>query len=86
MKFTVVIEKGDRNFSAYVPDLAGCVAAGDTLEETKRLIQEAIEFHIEGMLLDGESIPKPTTIATQVEIDLNKVEKSTARGSRTASG
>jgi predicted RNase H-like HicB family nuclease len=51
VKFAVVIEKGARNYSAYVPDLPGCVSTGRTLKESERMIREAIEFHIEGMLL-----------------------------------
>lgn len=68
MRYTVVIEKGDTSYGAYVPDLPGCVAVGETLEEVKTLIAEAIEFHIEGMLEDGLSIPQPTTIAHEVEV------------------
>lgn len=64
----VVIEKAEANFSAYIPDLPGCVATGDTLEEVKQMIQEAIKFHIEGMLEGGEPIPKPTSIAHEVEV------------------
>jgi len=53
MRYAVVIEKGETSYGAYVPDLPGCVAVGETLEEVKQLITEAIEFHIEGMLVDG---------------------------------
>jgi len=53
MKYTVVIEKGENTYGAYVPDLPGCVAAGETREEFVALIQEAIEFHIEGPREDG---------------------------------
>ena len=49
MRYAVVIEKGERNYSAYVPDLPGCVASADTLEETEQLIREAIEMHIRGI-------------------------------------
>ena len=62
MKYAIVIEKAPgSNYSAYVPDLPGCVAAADTLEEIKRLMQEGIEFHLEGMREDGTPIPEPTT-------------------------
>jgi len=64
MKYLYIIEKGKNNFSAYVPDLPGCAAAGKTKAETEKLIKEAIEFHIEGMLLNGEKIPEPTTKAS----------------------
>ena len=56
MKFAVIIEKGPNNYSAYVPDLPGCVSAGHTLEETRQMIREAIEFHLEGMREDGERL------------------------------
>jgi len=68
MRYTVVIEKGETSYGAYVPDLPGCVAVGETLEEVKELIAEAIEFHIEGMLEDGIPIPQPTSIAYEVEL------------------
>ena len=68
MRYAVVIEKGERNFSAYVPDLPGCVAVGDTLEEVKAEIREAIEFHLEGMREDGLPIPKPSSWAEYVEV------------------
>ena len=58
MKYTVVIERTPNNYAAYVPDLPGCVATGSTREELLEQIREAIEFHIEGMLEDGETIPR----------------------------
>jgi predicted RNase H-like HicB family nuclease len=61
MRYAVVIEKGETSYGAYVPDLPGCVAVGETIEEVKVLIQEAIEFHIEGMLEDELTIPQPTS-------------------------
>jgi len=68
MRYAIVIERADRNYSAYVPDLPGCVATGDTLEETRREIREAIEFHIEGMREDGWPVPEPTTQVAYVEV------------------
>ncbi|MEH1942388.1 MAG: type II toxin-antitoxin system HicB family antitoxin [Nostoc sp.] len=68
MHYVVVIEKADSNYSAYVPDLPGCVTTGATLEEVKQMIAEAIEFHLEGMLENGLPIPKPTSIAHEVEV------------------
>ena len=62
MRYAVVIERANDNYSAYVPDLPGCVAVGDTLEEIDEMIREAIEFHLEGMQLNGESIPQPTSL------------------------
>jgi predicted RNase H-like HicB family nuclease len=68
MRYAVVIEKGERNYSAYVPDLPGCVSVGDTLEEAKAEIREAIEFHLEGMHEDGLPIPQPSSWAEYVEV------------------
>ncbi len=53
MKYAVVIERSETGYGAYVPDLPGCVAAGETLAETERLIREAVEFHLEGLREDG---------------------------------
>ena len=66
--YTVFIEPTETGFSAYVPDLPGCVAAASTLDETRQLIKEAIEFHIEGMRMNGESIPEPTSHVEQIEV------------------
>ncbi len=68
MRYAVVLEKSSDGYGAYVPDLPGCVAMGDTREETEALIREAIEFHIEGMREDGTPIPAPTAIAEYVEV------------------
>ncbi len=68
MRYAIVIEKGEANYGAYVPDLPGCVAVGDTVEETKREIQEAIEFHLDGLRADGLPIPEPTSRVVYVEI------------------
>jgi len=68
MRFAVIFEKGTRNYSAYVPDLPGCVAAGKTLKETQRLIREAIELHLQGMREDGDQIPEPTCISGYVDV------------------
>ena len=68
MKYAIVIEKADSNYSAYVPDLPGCVATGDTTEEVETEIREAIEFHIEGMKEDGETIPVPSSSVEYVEV------------------
>ena len=67
MRYAVVIEQAAGNFSAYVPDLPGCVATGQTVEEVTREIAEAIDFHIEGLKLRGSPIPEPTSIAEYVE-------------------
>lgn len=68
MQYTVVIEKCPRNFSAYVPDLPGCIATSATREAVARLIREAIEFHIEDMREQGEPIPEPQSTATVVNV------------------
>ena len=68
MRYAVVIEKAERNYSAYVPDLPGCVSVGDTVEEAKAEIREAIELHLEGMREDGLPIPKPSSRAEYVEV------------------
>lgn len=67
MKYAVVIEKAENNYSAYVPDLPGCVAVGENIEEVEHLIREAIAFHIEGLREDGLPIPEPTTRCEYVE-------------------
>ena len=68
MRYAVIIESAPGGCSAYVPDLPGCIAAGSTVEETERLVQEAIEFHLEGMRLHGEAIPAPTTYCSYVTV------------------
>jgi len=67
-RYAIVIEKGERNYGAYVPDLPGCVATGDTIEEVEREIQEAIEFHIEGLKEDGLPVPEPSSRVDYVEV------------------
>ena len=67
MRYAVVIEKADGNYSAYVPDLPGCVATGATVKDAEREIRDAIRFHIEGLKEDGTPVPKPTSIADYVE-------------------
>ncbi len=67
MRYAVVIEKADNNYSAYVPDLPGCVATGPTLQTVENEIRDAIRFHIDGLKEDGQPIPEPTSIAEYVE-------------------
>ena len=67
MKYAVVIEKTPNNYGAYVPDLPGCVAVGDTVEEVERLIREAIDLHLAGLREDGLSVPEPQNICECVE-------------------
>lgn len=68
MRYAIVVEKTVNNYSAYVPDLPGCIATGDTAEETEREISHAIEFHIEGLIEDGLPIPQPKSIVRYIEI------------------
>ncbi|MDT4897698.1 MAG: hypothetical protein QOH25_2775 [Acidobacteriota bacterium] len=68
MRYAVIIEEGENSFGAYVPDLPGCVAVGETREEVLKLIEEAIEFHIEGLQEDGQPIPEPSSSIEYVEV------------------
>ena len=68
MKYLVVVEKSETGYAAYVPDLPGCVAAAEDRDEVVTLIQEAIEFHIEGLREDGEPIPPPTAQSELVDV------------------
>ena len=67
MRYAIVIEKAEGNYSAYVPDLPGCVATGDSVEVVEAQIREAIRFHLDGLRADGAPIPAPTSIAEYVE-------------------
>ena len=67
MRYAIVIEKSTANYSAYVPDLPGCVATGDTVAAVENEIREAIRFHLEGLKEDGLPIPQPTSLAEYVE-------------------
>jgi len=66
MRYLVIYEKTGTGYSAYVPDLPGCITTGASLEEAERLMKEAIEFHIEGLREDGLPIPEPTTTADYI--------------------
>ena len=68
MDYVVIIEKGNSSFGAYVPDLPGCVAVGETREEVMKLIREAIEFHIEGLKEDGLPVPVPSSTIQTVHV------------------
>ena len=68
MRYAVVFEKGQSSYGAYVPDLPGCVAVGETLEEVKTLIAQAMQFHLEGLSKDGEEIPPPSSHIDYVEV------------------
>lgn len=68
MRYTVIIERAPENYAAYVPDLPGCIATGDTREEVTRNIREAVEMHLETMREEGIPIPEPTTESGVVEV------------------
>lgn len=68
MRYAIVIENAGPNYSAYVPDLPGCIATGASVEEVELEIREAIEFHLEGMRADGEPIPQPSSAVRYVDI------------------
>lgn len=68
MRYAIVIEKAERNYAAYVPDLPGCVATGATIEETEKSIREAIELHVEGLRADGLAVPEPSSRVEYVEV------------------
>lgn len=67
-RYTVFFEPTLTGYSAHVPDLPGCVAAGFTLEETRQLIREAIEFHVEGMRINGDAVPAPTSLVEEIDV------------------
>jgi predicted RNase H-like HicB family nuclease len=67
-RYAIVVERAERNFAAYVPDLPGCVATGATVEEAERLLREAIELHIAGMREDGVPVPAPSSVVDYVEV------------------
>lgn len=67
MRYAIVIEKANDNFSGYVPDLPGCIATGDTVEQTEQNLREALLFHLEGLREDGLPIPQPTSICDYIE-------------------
>jgi predicted RNase H-like HicB family nuclease len=85
MRYAIVIEKGKRNYSAYAPDVPGCAATGKTLAETKQQMQEALEFHFEGMLMHGEKIPDATSEGSNLTVDLAKIARKVQKQRRATS-
>jgi predicted RNase H-like HicB family nuclease len=69
MDYVVIVEKGENSYGAYVPDLPGCVAVGETREEALKLIREAIAFHLEGMRDGGLPVPAPSSSIEFVHVD-----------------
>ena len=68
MRYAIVIEKAGNNYSAYVPDLPGCIATGATVAEAEKLIREAVEFHLSGLREDGQPIPQPSSRVDYVDV------------------
>ncbi len=68
MRYAVIVEEGETSFGAYVPDLPGCVAVAETRDEVLKLIEEAIEFHLDGLRQDDQPIPEPSSSIEYVEI------------------
>lgn len=67
-RYAIVVERTKTNYAAYVPDLPGCVATGDTLQETERLLREAIELHVAGLREDGLEVPDPSSVVDYLEV------------------
>ena len=82
MRYVVVYEQTPKNWSAYVPDVPGCVAAGDTREDVEKLIQEALTLHLAALREDDEPLPQPGTWAGLVEIDEQEVARLVEEFSR----
>ena len=68
MRYAIVIEKAEANYSAYAPDLPGCVATGPSIEEVEAQMREAIEFHLQGLREDGQPIPQPSSQVEYIEV------------------
>jgi predicted RNase H-like HicB family nuclease len=68
MRYAIVVEKAGNNFSAYAPDLPGCIATGSTVNEAEKEIQAAIQFHIDGLREDGLPIPAPSSVVEYLDI------------------
>lgn len=74
MRYAIVIEKAAKNYSAYVPDLPGCIATGKSVQETLNNLRGAMRMHVEGLNTDGEPIPDPTTLVDYVDLDVSELE------------
>ncbi len=68
LNYTVILERSRTGYGAYAPDLPGCIAAGATRDETVRLMREAMEFHLESMIEDGDEIPELISSAVEIEV------------------
>ena len=69
-RYAIVVEKAESNYAAYVPDLPGCVATGETVEATERLLREAIEIHVQGLAEDGLPIPEPSSVVDYLDVSV----------------
>ena len=69
MKYTVILEKGESSYGAFVPDLPGYIAVGEDREQTLCLLKEAVAFHVEGLLAEGLPVPRPNCDITQIEVE-----------------
>ena len=78
MRYAVVIEKATKNYSAYLPDVPGCVSTGKTVAQTLANLREALEFHFEGMIEDGDPIPDPQTLCDYVDVEIPSTKKQAA--------
>ena len=76
-RYAVIIEGGGQGYSAYLPELPGCIAAGDTVEEVRQLIREAVELHLNGMREDGNPIPEPASLCEYVDVESAPSRRST---------
>jgi len=74
-RYLIVIERAEGNWGAFAPDLPGCVALGDTIEETMQSMREAMDMHLSAMAEDGDPIPEPTTQAEWIEVDIPEPAK-----------
>ncbi len=79
MRYAIIIEKAKKNYSAYCPDVPGCVATGATVAETVSTMREALAFHFEGMLEHGEKVPDPTSLVEYVDVTLPTAKLPRAR-------
>jgi predicted RNase H-like HicB family nuclease len=80
MEYLVVVEKGQRSYGAYVPDLPGCVAVGKTRREVKRLIREAISMHLEALKESGDKVPVPTSRSELVKVQAMRNARGSLKG------
>jgi len=67
-RYAIVVERAGQNYAAYVPDLPGCIATGETITETEQLLREAIALHVAGLREDGSPVPEPSSVVDYVEI------------------